>query len=113
MTHLTSFFIDSYGQIQWISVAGVAFALIFLVVGIFRIVEFSGLGLTPAKKNMLSLLHIVGCFMLSGALMTISTDTTRTQRGLALSLLIAALILFAPGQVTIALFRRKQSHPAQ
>jgi heme/copper-type cytochrome/quinol oxidase subunit 3 len=113
MDQLTSFFIDSYGQILWISVGGVAFAILFLVVGVMRVIEFSDLGLTKAKTLLLQVLHVMGCLLLSSALVTISTERAQNQRALSFSLLVSALILFVPGQVTIALIRRKQIRESQ
>jgi len=111
MSDLTSFFIDSDGKILWVSVGGVAFAVLFFLGGVSRIVEFSGIGFTKLKVRLLSALHIIGCFFLSAALVTISTDRFKSEKGLSLSLLVAALILFAPGQVMIALIRRKHTAP--
>ena len=92
---------------MWVEIAAIAFSLVFLVVGILRTVEFSGIGLPIAKRRVLVSLHVIGCLLFSSALAQVALDVHEKHRTLAFCLFVAALVLLAPGQITIAIHRRR------
>src|SRR4051812_34366126 len=80
-----------YAQLEVIAVC--CFAVVFLVVGILRIVEFKGLGLPGPRQKILVALHILGCIMLSIMMVLLAIDIDKIQARLVAGLLVSALLL--------------------
>ena len=83
------------------------FAAVFLVVGLFRIVEFSGIGLSVKQRKILIPLHCLGTLAFASALILAGTHPEDDFRILMFALFVGALILIAPGQFLIGMARRR------
>ncbi len=86
--------------------ATMIFAVVFFIVGCFRIVEFKAAGVSLGQRRFLVPLHILGCFCFAGALFLLGYDAAQTQK-LGIQILFAAgvLILF-PLHIYVAVKRR-------
>lgn len=94
------------GEQFWLPIVVIAFALVFLVVGFLRIVEFGGLGIGQRKRRILVFTHIVGCVMAALALILLGLDTTRSHMDILGPLLGVALLLLFPVHIYLGLLRR-------
>ncbi len=82
------------------------FSLAILSVGISRIVEFHGLGLSPLRIRILSVMHVFGCIALALGMALVGIDTDKLHLvGLSFLMGFALIILF-PIHIYIGLLRR-------
>ena len=104
---MTSLFLDDFGTLQWDAIAIVLFAIAFFIVGIYRTVEFSSIGLRSTQKKVYLSLHVIGCLLFSAAMILGAINLHEDRRTLMFSTFIAAMIFLAPGQFKIGMVRRK------
>ena len=72
-----------------------AFAAIFMVTGIFRVVEFKAAGISRKQRIFLIPIHIVGCIAFSLALALLVLDPTEIHKaGMTACFFTGILILF-------------------
>lgn len=99
-------FLQSSGLPFWQGCAVILFAAVFFVVGIYRVVEFSGLGLKPGVRRFLIVLHLIGVFFFSLAGVFFGLDVTGRHLSDTGLLLGIAMILLLPTHIYINLIRR-------
>ena len=103
---LFSIFSHSHGQQFWTSLLLFLFALIFLLVGIQRVVEFQGLGFTRKRLRLLAAFHIVGCFLFSATIVDLALDMYQLFPIIKGALFGASIIILFPLHIYVALRRR-------
>lgn len=84
----------------------ILFAAFFLGVGIWRIVEFSGLGISEMKRVTLVIFHICGCLLFSTAVVIIALDQKESYRVYSTSLFVLSIVQLFPVHIYTA-FRRR------
>ena len=101
------FLIDPFGQIQWLPVSILVFALVFLIVGLTRIVEFNGLGLSVIRRRIFMVLHVIGCLFFTSAFVLGAVNLHQDERKWMFGCFVAAMVFLAPGQFFAGLARKK------
>lgn len=94
-----------HGPALWLIIALLTFALLFLVIGLTRIVEFKGLGLSYRRRTILTALHILGCITFSLMFVLFAIDINKTYSDLLAGLLISSLILLFPIHIYAGILR--------
>jgi hypothetical protein len=89
------------------SVAIIVFAILFIGVGLYRLVEFKGVGLPVGKQRWLMALHVTGTLLFGVAFISTTFPVSDSQRIIMFSCFIAALIFIAPGQFTLGMIHRR------
>lgn len=84
----------------------ILFAVVFLGVGIWRIVEFSGLGIPEMKRMSLVSFHLMGCLFFSVALVIIALDHREAYRIHSTTLFVLSIIQLFPVHIYTAIKRR-------
>lgn len=100
------FLLDPQGGIFWGAIAGIVFALAFFGVGVYRVVEFSGLGLSPTKRVVLTTGHVLGCVLFSSSIAALGIDSRRELQQLTGTLLFSGMLILFPIHIYIGLRRR-------
>jgi len=103
---MPQFLLDPNGQVAWISIAIYAFAVAFFCVGVWRTVEFAGIGLSSGKRVLFSILHVIGTALFSTAIVIGGLDVAKYRTAMYVCFIVA-LVFLAPGQFTIGMKRRK------
>ena len=88
-------------------------AVVFLIGGISRIVEFSGIGLTKRQKSIFIALHILGCLLFSVSMVIAALDTRQSYKAFMTSLFFSALLIFFPVHIYVGLKRRIKIRDSQ
>jgi hypothetical protein len=96
-----------------LAIFALLFAATFLVVGIMRVVEFSGLGFRPMRRKILIALHIAGCIALSSAMALFGLDVARVHSVEIRYLMGSAFIFLMPIQIYVNLMRRIKIRDAE
>ena len=94
-------------ELQPMQLAVMTFSLIFMVVGIYRIVEFNHIGLRESRRKILITLHIIGVSLFAVAMGLQAFNFDIDRRNLMFACFVAALIFIAPGQFTIGMIRKR------
>jgi hypothetical protein len=105
--NIHNYFFNAFGELQWMPIAIVIFAVIFLVISVYRTVEFKGVGLNPGKRRALMAFHVIGSSLFAAALMMGAINLVEDRRTLMYSLFVSAMVFIAPGQFTIGMIRRR------
>lgn len=84
----------------------VAFAAVFVVVGMFRIVEFKAAGLSVTQQRLLIPLHILGCFAFAGATYLLGIDPAGEYHRLMSWLFYGSVLTLFPIHIFVAIKRR-------
>jgi hypothetical protein len=87
------------------------FAIVFMVIGLLRIIEFKGIGLKPSTCRVLISLHVLGCLTFAVSLIVGLMSLFQDERKIMFGLFILAMTLLAPGQFMIGIKRRQQLEP--
>ena len=96
----------AHGAPYWTAVGMVLFAVIFVGVGLVRIVEFNGYGFGRLFKTLLICLHICGCGLFAAALALFGLDSAMVYTSTTGILLGTGLLLLAPIHIYLGLLRR-------
>jgi uncharacterized membrane protein len=91
---------------QLLVFAVVAFAAVFLVVGIFRVVEFTDIGLKPATQYTLMAAHVVGCILFSMALALTEWQILPDQKKITSCLFFGGVLLLFPIHIYLGIKRK-------
>jgi uncharacterized membrane protein len=91
---------------QLLVFAVVAFAAVFLVVGIFRVVEFTDIGLKPATQYALMAAHVLGCILFSMALALTEWQVLPDQKKLTSYLFFGGVLLLFPIHIYLGIKRK-------
>jgi hypothetical protein len=83
-----------------------AFAVIFPIVGAFRIVEFKSAGVSAKQQRFLIPIHIVGCLCFAAAMALMALDTSQQQKWLTQILFSIGVLTLFPIQIYVAIKRR-------
>jgi len=83
-----------------------AFAAVFIIVGVLRVVEISAAGLRPLWRRILIPLHVVGCLCFAGAIVLLAIDETGSARIWTSSLFYAGVMILFPLHIFLAIKRR-------
>lgn len=86
----------------------IAFAIAFVAVGIYRIIEFNGIGLRESRRKILVTLHIIGASLFGVAIGLQAFNFDEDRRNLMFALFVLALMFIAPGQFTIGMIRKRE-----
>lgn len=100
--------VDSQGQIIWGSVFILAFAVVFLIVGIMRVVEFRDVGLSSATQRVLTVIHIAGCLLFASALAMFAIDIRQQHKMVMYGVFMGGLLTLFPIHIYVALRRRRK-----
>jgi hypothetical protein len=103
---MPSVFLDPQGGIFWGAIAGIVFALAFFGVGVYRVVEFSGLGLNPTKRVVLTVGHVLGCLLFSSSIAVLGIDSKRELHQITGTLLFSGMLVLFPIHIYVGLKRR-------
>jgi hypothetical protein len=103
---LSIFLTHLHGPGRWLTIALTGFAILFFGVGIFRVVEFNGVGLRKNVRGALIVLHLFGCLFFSAAMVVLGIDGDRRLNSLMTSLLVSGVLLLFPIHIFLALKRR-------
>lgn len=106
MIQMMDFLKNIHGEIMWTSVAGLCFALIFFIVGVMRLNEFSGIQLSKFQRSVFIPFHVLGCVMFSGAIGLVSIDINQMYKSQIAILFFGAIALLFPTHIYIAIKRR-------
>lgn len=83
-----------------------AFAVVFFVVGVLRVVEFKAAGISPLQRKILIPLHIVGSFNFSGAIVLLAIDPSQTHKTLMSVLFFSGVLILFPMHIYLAIKRK-------
>lgn len=84
----------------------IAFAVVFMLVGILRVVEIRASGISRKWQLILIPLHVIGCVFFAAAIVLVGLDTTGELKFLtSVCFFIGVAILF-PMHIFLALKRR-------
>jgi hypothetical protein len=86
-----------------------AFAVLFLIVGVVRIVEFKAAGISLFQRRFLIPLHIIGCLAFSGAIALLALEETGQEHKTLMAILFTSgMVILFPLHIYVALKRRIQ-----
>ena len=88
------------------TLALVVIALVFLVVGMARWVEFLDFGFSKMRRSILIVIHLVGCLVLAMAFAVQAVDLDKQFSNIGMGLLASALVLLFPIHIYLGLLRR-------
>jgi uncharacterized membrane protein SirB2 len=94
-------------QLSWIEVAGVLFAIVFLVVGILRTVELSEVEMTRNQRRFAVLAHVIGTILFAAAIALVAIDTHQVEKSFTHAFFLFGLALLFPVHIYLGLKRRK------
>jgi uncharacterized membrane protein SirB2 len=94
-------------QLSWIEIAGVLFAIVFLVVGILRTVELSEVQMTRNQRRFAVLAHVLGTILFAAAIALVAIDTQQVEKSFTHAFFLFGLALLFPVHIFMALKRRK------
>ena len=97
---------EVHWPLPWTSIAALVFGLVFFIVGLSRVVEFTGIGLSDLQRHVFSLAHIVGCVLFFMAFVLLAIDVQNRHKDLLSKVLFSALAIFFPVHIYIGLKRR-------
>ena len=98
---------------MWFQVFMLVFALVFLVGGMMRIVEFNGLGLGRFLKPTLIAAHILGCLLFSSAIALAGIDIHQERPMYMRVFILSSLGILLPVHIFLGLKRRIALRDAQ
>jgi hypothetical protein len=82
------------------------FATIFFIVGILRLVEFEGLGLSKITKRCIIALHILGSLSFSVTLSLVGLEAHQNHKVMILGFFIISILILFPIQIYIGIKRK-------
>jgi hypothetical protein len=88
------------------SILLIAFAVVFVCVGVIRVVEFGDLGLKTPVRIALVIAHLVGCLLFACAISLLGIDVKREHMTLMSYLLFPGLGILLPVHIYLGLKRR-------
>lgn len=94
-------------HLDWTEVLGVLVAIVFLVGGIFRVVELNDVPMTRGQKRFASVAHVLGCILFSAALALLSVDIDHAEKKFTYGFFLFGLAFLFPVQIFLNLKRRK------
>ena len=103
---MPSYLIGRDGHILWETLAILVFAAVFFIVGVFRVVEFQGVGLGKITKPILIIFHLIGCALLTFALGLLDLDPYRIYRSAMTIIFFSAIGTLFPIHIYVAIKRR-------
>ena len=99
-------FLDPKGDISWTAVGVSVFAVIFLIVGLTRVVEVAALQIGSKTRIALMAVHVVGCFLFALALVLLGVDEHGLYHTILIACFSAGLALLFPLHIYVGLKRR-------
>jgi hypothetical protein len=94
-------------QLNWIEIAGVLFAIVFLIVGILRTVELSDVEMTRSQRRFATIAHVLGCVLFSASIALLAVDTAQAEKKFVYAFFLFGLALLFPVHIFINLKRRR------
>jgi hypothetical protein len=88
------------------SILLIVFAVVFVVVGVIRVVEFSDLGLKGPVRYLVIAGHLIGCLLFASAVSLLGIDVKREHVTLMSYLLFPSLGLLLPIHIYLGIKRR-------
>src|SRR3978361_2301283 len=89
----------------------IVFAVIFFIVGVFRIVEFKEAGISKFQRLFLVPLHISGCAVFAGAIALLGLDPGQKHMTLMTILFFSGFLLLVPIHIYVAIKRKIKLTP--
>lgn len=83
----------------------IAFAAVFFVVGVYRIVEFKAAGVSDFQRRLLVPAHIIGCGLFSASLVLVAIDPLQKHKELLTWLFFSGLLLLFPMHIYVGIKR--------
>jgi hypothetical protein len=83
-----------------------AFAAVFLAVGVARVVEFAAAGISLKQRRFLIPLHLIGCLLFSAAIVVFAIDPLQRHSILLATLFSAGGLILFPTHIYVALKRK-------
>jgi len=106
MNTFNQVFTNKGNPFNWISIAILGFAILFLIVGILRTVEFNDISLKKLQKTILIGLHILGCLLFSAALTVLAVDQEQYYNFYLRILLFSAILILFPIHIFVGIKRK-------
>lgn len=97
---------SAHGAVFWQMIAVLVFALVFLILGFYRVVEFNGLDLPPRLRRILIALHLTGVTFFAAATALFGIDVLSMHLAYTGAILGIALVFLLPVHIYINLVRR-------
>jgi hypothetical protein len=86
--------------------AVLAFSILFLVVGVSRVVEFQGVDISDKQRRFLIPLHILGVLSFSAAMGLLAIDPAQVHRTLLAGLFFGGMLILFPMHIYVAIKRK-------
>jgi hypothetical protein len=83
-----------------------AFAAVFLVVGVHRVVEFKAAGINAFQRKILIPLHVAGCLAFTGCIILMAIDIHDRHRLITTELFFSSVFVLFPIHIYVAVKRR-------
>jgi hypothetical protein len=83
----------------------IAFAAVFFVVGMFRIVEFKAAGVSIFQRRLLIPLHVVGTGLFSASMVLFAIDPLQQHKELLTWLFFSGILLLFPTHIYVGIKR--------
>jgi hypothetical protein len=83
-----------------------AFAIVFMLTGIFRVVEFKAAGISSRTRKFLIPLHILGCIAFAGSLALLAIDSTQELKELTRACFFTGMLILFPLHIYVAIKRK-------
>lgn len=98
--------LHAHGLAFGLATAVLIFSVIFLIVGILRVVEFHGHGFSPRKLKMMMSAHVVGVILFSAAMALFGLDIYAVHLQITGAILFSSLAFLLPVHIYLGLLRR-------
>jgi hypothetical protein len=89
-----------------LKIALIIFAVLFFIVGLFRVVEFKAAGVSERARRFLIPLHVLGTLLLSGAMLVFAMDERQLQQKILLWLFFGGVGILCPLHIYVAIKRK-------
>lgn len=86
--------------------AVLAFTAVFMVTGIFRVVEFKAAGVSPFARKFLIPLHIIGCIAFCTAMAMLVLDPTQQYKVWMTACFFTGVLILFPMHIYVAIKRK-------
>lgn len=91
---------------RMLTYAVLAFAAVFMVTGIFRVVEFKAAGVSRRQRFFLIPIHILGCVAFSSALALLVLDPAGHYKSLLTACFFTGVLILFPMHIYVNIKRK-------
>ena len=93
-------------EVVWTSIILLIFAVIFLIVGLYRNVEFRDSNLSKRAKIICYVIHTIGVINFTLAILLVGADLWQTHQSIILPYFFSAIFLLFPLHIYLAISKR-------